>query len=81
LSTRRNDLGRGGRILAAGLAGIWLAAGSIAVVIGVRVRPGVLPTVIGVLALGYGWLWARVALTGQRQRWAFRRRRRETHRH
>jgi hypothetical protein len=73
----RNDLGPGGRLLAACLAGIWLAAGSIAIVIGVRLRPGVLPTVLGLLALGWGWLWARVALTGQRQRWAFRRRARE----
>ena len=72
---RHTDLGRGGRVLAACLAGIWLAAGSIGVVIGVRLRPGVLPTVVGLLALGYGWLWARVALTGQRQRWAPRPRR------
>jgi hypothetical protein len=71
---KANDLGRGGRVVAACLAGIWLAAGSIAVVVGVRLRPAVLPTVIGLLALGYGWLWARVALTGQRQRWPFRRR-------
>jgi hypothetical protein len=78
---RRIELGRGGRVLAAGLAGIWLAAGSIAVVIGVRLRPGVLPTLIGLLALGYGWLWARVALTGQRQRWALRRRPRDIHLH
>jgi hypothetical protein len=66
----RNDLGRGGRVLAACLAGIWIGAGSIAIVIGVRLRPGVLTTLIGLLALGYGWLWARVALTGQRLRWA-----------
>ena len=59
----------------------WLAAGSIAVVIGVRLRPGVLPTRIGLLALGYGWLWARVARTGQRQRWALRRRPRDIHLH
>ena len=76
--TRRNDLGRGGRVLAAGLAGIWLAAGSSAIVIGVRLLPGVLPTLIGLLALGYGWAWARVALTGRRLHWGLPRRPRDS---
>jgi hypothetical protein len=79
--TRRNELGRGGRVVAAALAGIWLAAGSIGIVMGVKLRPGVLPTLLGLLALGYGWLWARVALTGQRQRWALRRRARDSQLH
>lgn len=30
---------------------------------------GLLQLLPGIFALGYGWLWARVALTGQRQRW------------
>jgi hypothetical protein len=43
-------LGRGGRILAAALAAIWLL-------------------LVSPLALGYGWIWARVAVTGRRQEW------------
>jgi hypothetical protein len=66
----RNDLGRGGRIVAACLAGIWLAGGSMAVVLGVWLRPGVLPVLLGILGVVYGWVWARVAITGERQRWA-----------
>lgn len=62
-------LGRADRILAACLAGVWLAGGALALVLGTKVRPAVLPVVLGVLALGYGWLWARVALTGRRQGW------------
>jgi hypothetical protein len=65
----RNDLGRGGRFLAACLAGIWLAAGSLTIVVGVRHQSSFLLIILGVLAVGYGWVWARVALTGQRQRW------------
>ena len=55
--------------MAACLAGIWLAVGLSAVVMGVWLRPGVLPIMVGLLALGYGWLWANVAVTGRRQRW------------
>ena len=72
--TSGKDLGRGGRVVAACLAGVWLAGGSIAIVVGVRLRPGVLPILLGLLALGYGWLWARVALTGQRLHWTVKRR-------
>jgi hypothetical protein len=58
-------------MVAACLAGIWLAGGATAVVLGARLRPAPLPMLLGLLALGYGWLWARVALTGQRQRSLF----------
>jgi hypothetical protein len=68
------DLGRGGRLVAACLAGLWLAGGLIALVMGVSTRPGALPIVLGLLALGYGWLWVKVALTGRRQHWLFGRR-------
>jgi hypothetical protein len=66
---RRADLGRGGHFLAACLAGIWLTTGLGAVGVGVWLRPSVLTVCLGVFALGYGWLWARVAVTGERQRW------------
>jgi hypothetical protein len=72
-----SDVGRGGRIVAACLAAIWLAGGLVAVLIGVWLMPGPLPTLLGLLALGYGWLWVRVARTGQRQQWAFGRRSRD----
>jgi hypothetical protein len=62
-------LGRGGRILAAALAAIWLAAGLTALVIGLWLRPAIMPVVLSPLALGYGWLWSRVALTGRRLEW------------
>ncbi|HUR94038.1 MAG TPA: hypothetical protein VMY76_05615 [Gemmatimonadales bacterium] len=70
----RTGLGRGGRFVAACLAGIWLACGSMAMIIGVSIRPGLLPTILGLLGVAYGWLWARVALTGRRQHWALGRR-------
>ena len=73
----RADLGRGGRLVAACLAGIWLAGGLVGVVVGVWVRPGALPVVLGLLALGYGWLWAKVAVSGRRLRWALGRRARK----
>jgi len=66
---RDSDLGRGGRFVAACLAGIWLVAGLTAIGIGVWRRAGVLTSVLGVLAVGYGLLWVRVAVTGERQRW------------
>jgi hypothetical protein len=62
-------LGRGGRILAVALAAIWLVAGMIGLAIGVWLRPAILPVLISPLALGYGWIWARVAVTGRRQEW------------
>ena len=66
---KRAELGRGGRILAAALAGIWLAAGLTGVAIGLWLRPAIVPLLVGALALGYGWIWARVAVTGRRQEW------------
>jgi hypothetical protein len=66
---RRADLGRGGRFVAACLAGIWLTAGVIAVGAGLWLRPSVVLVCLGVLALGYGWLWVRVTVTGKRQHW------------
>lgn len=75
---RRADLGPGGRFVAACLAGVWLSAGLAAIVIGVWFRPAALPVILGLLAVGYGWLWSRVAITGERQRWPlWSRRRRE----
>jgi hypothetical protein len=72
---QRAELGRGGRILAAVLAAIWLAAGLIALAIGLWFRPAIVPVLVSPLALGYGWLWSRVALTGRRQQWPRWRRR------
>jgi hypothetical protein len=66
---RRSDLGPGGRLVAACLAAVWLAAGLGALVIGVWVRHAVLPVVLGLLAMVYGWVWSRVAISGERQHW------------
>ena len=71
------DLGRGGRLVAACLAGIWLAGGLVGVVMGVWIRPAALPVLLGLLGLGYGWLWAKVAVSGRRLRWALGRRARK----
>jgi hypothetical protein len=57
------------------LAAVWTAAGFAALATGIWLRPGVLPVLLGVLAVGYGWLWGQVARTGRRQPWPFRRRR------
>jgi hypothetical protein len=65
----RAELSRGDRILAAVLAGIWLAAGLIALAIGLWLRPAIVPVLLSPLALGYGWIWSRVAVTGRRQEW------------
>jgi basic amino acid/polyamine antiporter, APA family len=73
---RRGDLGPGGRFVAACLAAVWLSAGLAAVVIGVWLRHAVLPVILGLLAIAYGWAWSRVAITGERQRWPFPLRRR-----
>jgi len=62
-------LERGGRILAAVLAAVWLAAGLTALVVGLWLRPAIVLVLLGPLALGYGWIWARVAVTGRRQEW------------
>jgi hypothetical protein len=66
---KRAELGRGGRILAAALAAIWLAAGLTALAIGLWLRPAIVPLLVSPLALGYGWIWARVAATGRRREW------------
>jgi hypothetical protein len=68
-----SGLGAGGRAVAACLAVVWIGAGLAAVVIGLRLRPGVLPVVLGALAVGYGWLWVEVVRTGRKRPWPFRR--------
>jgi len=70
----RSDLGPGGRLVAAGLAAVWIVAGLVALAVGLRLRPGVLPVVLGVLAVGYGWIWVQVVRTGRRRPWPFGRR-------
>jgi hypothetical protein len=67
----KSDLGPGGRLVAAGLAAVWIVAGLVAVAVGLRLRPGVLPVVLGVLAVGYGWIWVQVVRTGRRRPWPF----------
>jgi hypothetical protein len=57
------------------LAAVWTAAGLAALAMGLWLRPGVVPVLLGALAVGYGWIWARVARTGRRQPWPFRRHR------
>ena len=54
------------RIVAAILAAIWIAAGLGALVVGLWLRPALLPVLLAPFALGYGWLWVRVARTGRR---------------
>ena len=71
--TRASDLGPGGRVVAACLAVVWIGAGLAALAIGLRLRPGVLPAVLGALAVGYGWLWVEVVRTGRMRPWPFRR--------
>jgi hypothetical protein len=66
---RRTDLGRGGRFLAACLASIWLIAGLAAVGIWFWLQHAPLPIILGLLAMVYGWVWIRVAITGEWQRW------------
>jgi hypothetical protein len=56
-------------MLAAALAAIWIAAGLTALAIGLWLRPAILPVLVSPLALAYGWIWGRVALTGRRQEW------------
>ena len=75
----RDNLGRGARVIAACLAGIWIAGGSLGLVIGLKLRQGPVPVLLGLLGIGYGWVWARVALTGERQHWGLRRRPRGRH--
>jgi hypothetical protein len=70
----RSDLGPGGRLVAAGLATVWIVGGLGSLAVGLRLRPGVLPVVLGVLAVGYGWIWVQVVRTGRRRPWPFGRR-------
>jgi hypothetical protein len=70
---RKGDLGPGGRAVAVCLACVWLSAGLAAIVIGVF-RHAVLPVILGLLAMAYGWVWSRVAITGERQHWHLRQR-------
>ena len=72
--TPGSGLGPGGRVVAACLAMVWIGAGLAALAIGLRLRPGVLPVVLGTLAVGYGWLWIEVVRTGRKRAWPFRRR-------
>jgi hypothetical protein len=60
-------------VVAACLALVWIGAGIGAIVVGLRLRPGVLPVVLGALAVGYGRLWVEVVRTGRRRPWPFRR--------
>jgi hypothetical protein len=53
---------------------VWIGAGLAALVVGLRLRPGVLSVVLGALAVGYGWLWVEVVRTGRKRPWPFRRR-------
>jgi len=66
-----SDLGPGGRLVAAGLAAVWIVGGLGSLAVGLRLRPGVLPVVLGVLAVGYGWIWVQVVRTGRRRPWPF----------
>ena len=68
-----SELGPGGRVVAACLATVWIGAGIAALAAGLRVRPGAVPVVLGLLAVGYGWLWVEVARTGRKRSWPFRR--------
>jgi hypothetical protein len=68
-----SELGAGGRVVAAGLATVWIAAGVVSLAVGLRLRPGVVPVVLGLLAVGYGWLWVEVARTGRKRPWPFQR--------
>jgi len=67
----RSEVGPGGRGVAAVLAAVWIGAGATAVVVGIR-RGSWLQPVLGVFALAYGLVWARVARTGVRLKWPWR---------
>ena len=62
--TGSSGLGSGGRVVAACLALVWIGAGLAAIVVGLRLRPGMLLVLLGWLAVGYGWLWVEVVRTG-----------------
>jgi len=69
----RSELGPGGRTVATCLAAVWIAAGVASIVIGPRIRPGLLSVLVGALAVAYGCLWVEVAVTGRRRGWPLRR--------
>ena len=58
--------------MAACLAALWTGAGLTVIVLGLIVRPHVLPVALGLLAIAYGSIWCRVAVTGKRVRWGKR---------
>jgi hypothetical protein len=68
-----SELGAGGRVVAACLATVWIGVGIASLAVGLRLRPGVVPVVLGLLAVGYGWLWVEVARTGRKRPWPFHR--------
>jgi hypothetical protein len=49
------------------LATIWIAAASEALLVGLWLQPAVIPVLLGLPSIAYGWLWSRVAMTRQRQ--------------
>jgi hypothetical protein len=72
----RPELSSADRAVAGILAAVWIAAGFAGLVIGLWLRPALLPVLLSPFALGYGWLWLRVTRTGRRQHWpAWNRRR------
>jgi hypothetical protein len=73
----RAELGSADRTVAGILAAVWIAAGLAGLAIGLWLRPALLPVLLSPLALGYGWLWLRVARTGRRQHWPAWNRRRQ----
>jgi hypothetical protein len=48
------------------LAAVWIGAGAAGLASGLWLRPAPAPVILGLLALGYGGLWVRVARTGRR---------------
>jgi hypothetical protein len=64
--TARSDLGWGGRWVAATLAAVWIVGGAAVIVLMYRRW---LAIVLGIMAIGYGLVWAHVTRTGRRLRW------------
>lgn len=66
--SKNAQITRANRILAALLAAVWIGVGLLAVVLASIAgrRLIVLP---GILAVGYGLLWAQVAVRGRRLPW------------
>jgi hypothetical protein len=62
---RRAELGRAERGVALVIAIVWLAAGALAVGLGIQ-RRAVVPALLGVAAVWYGLVWVRVVRTGRR---------------